>query len=388
MRSVSIIGAGLTQMGEHWNLGMKDLIAQAGSMAIEDSGVEKKQIQAIYTGCMASGRFVGQEHVGAMTADVLGLNPVPAIRLEAACASGGVALRNAYIAIAAGVYDIALVLGVEKMTEVGVEDAAYALGGASDTETELFVGASFPALYALMARAHMHRFGTTEEQMATVSVKNHKNAVHNIYAQFRNEITIEQVMKSGYVSSPLKLLDCSPITDGAAAVVLAATDVAKKLKLDGKAVEIIASAQASDTLDLAHRKNLWETRAAKIAAEQAYKQAGVTAKDVSFAECHDCFSVAEIMAIEALGFCKPGEGGKFTEQGNTAIEGAIPVNTSGGLKAFGHAVGSTGVKQAIEAYWQLNNMAGKRQVKGAEIGMTHNVGGSGATAAIHLYRKI
>ncbi|HLC80122.1 MAG TPA: thiolase domain-containing protein [archaeon] len=388
MRSVSIIGIGLTKMGEHWHLSIKDLIAQAGSMAIEDSGIERKQIEAVYAGCMASGRLVGQEHIGAMTADVLGLNPVPATRLEAACASGGVALRNAYMAIASGMYDIVSVNGVEKMTEVSGEDASFALGGAGDQETELFMGATFPALYALMARAHMEEFGTTEEQMAAVSVKNHKNAVHNEYAQFRNEITIEQVMNSGYVASPLKLLDCSPITDGAAAVILCATDVAKKMKLDGKAVEIIASAQASDTLALAHRKNLWETRAAKIAAEDAYRQAGLKPKDISFAELHDCFSVAEIMAIEALGFCKQGEGGKFTEQGNTQIGGTIPTNTSGGLKAFGHAIGSSGVKQAIESYWQLNNMAGKRQVKGAEIGLTHNVGGSGATAVVHLFRKV
>lgn len=387
MRSVSIIGVGLTKFGEHWDKGLKELIAEAGTLAIEDSGVGKEKIQAVYAGCMASGRFNGQEHIGALAADVLGLNPIPATRVEGACASGSLALRNAYLAIRAGEYDTALVVGVEKMTEVSVDEAGFALGGASDAETELFVGASFPALYALMARAHMTQFGTTEEQMAAVSVKNHKNAVHNPYAQFRNEITVADVMKSGYVASPLKLLDCSPITDGAAAVVLMATDVAKKMKAAGKAVEIIASAQASDTLDLAHRKNLWETRAAKKTAEQAYGQAGIKPSDVSFAEAHDCFSVAEIMAIEALGFCKQGEGGKFTEQGNTAISGTIPVNTSGGLKSCGHPVAATGVKQAIEAFWQLNGMAGKRQVKGAEIGLTHNVGGSGATAVIHIFRK-
>ncbi len=387
MRSVSIISVGLTQFGEHWDKNFKELIAEAGTKAIVDSGLERKDIQAVYGGCMASGRFIGQEHIGALIADQLGLNPIPATRIEAACASGGVALRNGYIAVASGLYDIVAVGGIEKMTEVSTEDAGFALGGAGDQETELFVGASFPALYALMARAHMEKFGTTEEQMAAVSVKNHSNAVHNPYAQFRNEITIEDVMKSGYIASPLKLLDCSPISDGAAAVILCATDVAKKMKVAGKAVEIIASAQASDTLALAHRKNLWETASAKIAGEQAYKLAGVKSKDISFAEVHDCFSPAEIMAIEALGFCKQGEGGKFTEQGNTAIGGAIPVNTSGGLKAFGHAIGATGIKQAIEAYWQLNDMAGKRQVKGAEIGLSHNVGGSGATCVVHLYRR-
>lgn len=387
MRSVSIVGVGLTKFAEHWDKGLKELIAEAGTLAIEDSGISKEKIGAVYAGCMASGRFNGQEHIGALAADVLGLNPLPATRVEGACASGSLALRNAYLAIRAGEFDTALVVGVEKMTEVDTGDAGFALGGASDAETELFVGASFPALYALMARAHMDKFGTTEEQMATVSVKNHKNASQNPYAQFRNEITVENVMKSGYVASPLKLLDCSPISDGAAAVVLMATDVAKKMNLAGKAVEIIASAQASDTLDLAHRKNLWETTAAKLAAENAYKQAGISAKDVSFAEVHDCFSIAEIMAIEALGFCKQGEGGKFTADGHTATGGKIPVNTSGGLKGFGHAIGGTGIKQAIEAFWQLNAEAGDRQVKGAKIGLTHNVGGSGATAVIHIFRK-
>ena len=274
MRSVSIISVGLTRFGEHWDKNFKELIAEAGTKAIVDSGLERKDIQAVYGGCMASGRFVGQEHIGALIADQLGLNPIPATRIEAACASGGVALRNGYMAVGSGMYDVVAVGGVEKMTEVSTEDAGYALGGAGDQETELFMGASFPALYAMMARAHMKEFGTTEEQMAAVSVKNHKNAVHNEYAQFRSEITIEDVMKSGYIASPLKLLDCSPITDGAAAVILCATDVAKKMKLVDKAVEIIASAQTSDTLALAHRKNLWETKAAKIAADEAYKQAG------------------------------------------------------------------------------------------------------------------
>ncbi len=387
MRSISIVGVGLTKFGEHWDKGLKELIAEAGTLAIEDAGIGKVKIQAVYAGCMASGRFNGQEHIGALAADVLGLNPIPATRLEGACASGGLALRNAYLAIRTGEFDVALVVGVEKMTEVDTGDAGFALGGASDAETELFAGASFPALYALMAQAHMAEFGTTEEQLAAASVKNHKNASQNPYAQFRNEITVADVMKSGYVASPLKLLDCSPITDGAAAVVLMATDVARKMNAARKAVEIIASAQASDTLDLAHRNNLYETAAAKKAVQDAYRQAGISAKDVSFAEVHDCFSIAEIMAIEALGFCRQGEGGKFTADGHTAIGGKTPVNTSGGLKGDGHPVGATGVKQAIEAYWQLNNLAGARQVRGAKIGLTHNVGGSGATAVIHLYRK-
>ncbi len=386
MRSVSIIGAGLTTFGEHWEKSFRELIAEAGIQAIQDAGVSGGQIEAIYGGAMASGRFIGQEHIGALIADQLGLNPIPSVRLEAACASGGVALRNAYLAVASGMYDIVAVGGVEKMTEVSTEDAGFALGGAGDQETELFMGATFPALYALLARAHMEEFGTTEEQMAAVAVKNHKNAVNNPFAQYRREITIEDVMKSGYVASPLKLLDCSPITDGAAAVIIASSDVAKKVCENP--VEILASEQASDSLALSKRKSLTELDATKVAVKQAYERTGLKAKDIDFAEVHDCFTINEILATEDLGFFKKGEGGKAVEKGKTALGGEIPVNTSGGLKAKGHPVGATGVAQAIEAYWQLRGAADKRQVKDAEYGLTHNVGGSGATAVVNIYRRL
>src|SRR3989344_1601199 len=292
MRSVSIIGAGLTEFGEHWERSFRELIAEAGIKAIQDSGIEGKDIQAAYGGCMASGRFIGQEHIGALIADQLGLNPIPSTRLEAACASGGVALRNGYLAVSSGHHDIVAVGGVEKMTEVGVGEAGFALGGAGDQETELFHGATFPALYALMARKHMQEYGTTEEQMASVAVKNHKNAMHNHYAQFHKEFTIEDVMKSGYVASPLKLLDCSPLTDGAAAVILAEASLAKKLC--EQPIEIISSAQASDTIALTGRKSLTEISATKVAAKIAFEKAGITHKDVDFAELHDCFTISEI----------------------------------------------------------------------------------------------
>lgn len=385
MRSVSIIGVGITKFGEHWEKSFRELIAEAGIKAVADSKVEGNKIEAIYGGCMASGRFIGQEHIGALIADQLGLNPIPATRVEAACASGGVALRSAYLAVASGVNDIVAVGGIEKMTEVSTEEASFALGGAGDEETELFHGATFPSLYALMARRHMEDFGTTEEQMASCAVKNHANAVKNPYAQFRREITVQDVMESGYVSSPLKLLDCSPITDGAAAMILCETEKAKKIS--DKAVEIIGSGQASDSLSLAGRKSLTEILATKIAAKQAYSQAKINASDVDFAEVHDCFTIAEIFAIEDLGFFKKGEGGKATEEGKTKIGSEKPINTSGGLKGKGHPVGATGVAQAVEVFWQLNNEAGERQVKGAKIGLTHNVGGSGATAVVHIYKK-
>ncbi len=384
MRSVSIIGAACTKCGEHWEKAFRELVAEAGVQALMQSGLVGKDIEAIYGSCMASGRFIAQEHIGALIVDQLGLVPIPATRIEAACASGGVALRNAYLAVASGAYDVVAVGGVEKMTEVSTSEAAIALGGAGDQETELFHGASFPALYALMARRHMHEFGTTEEQMAMCSVQAHKNGMLNPNSQFHREITVEDVMNSGCVASPLKLLDCSPITDGAAALILCETGKAKKLGAD--AIEIIGSAQASDSLALTGRKSLTELRATKSAAEKAYSQAGVRVKDIDVVELHDCFSIANIMAIEGLGFFKKGEGGKAVEEGRTALNSEISVNPSGGLKC-GHPVGATGVKQVAEIVGQLLGKCGKRQVKGAEIGLAHNVGGSGATAAVHILRR-
>ena len=385
MRSVSIIGVGLTRFGEHWGKSFRELIAEAGVRAIQSSEVAGKDIEAIYGGCMASGRFIGQEHIGALIADQLGLNPIPSTRVEAACASGGAALRTGFLSIASGAHDIVAVGGIEKMTEVSTEQAGFALGGAGDQETELFHGATFPSLYALMARKHMKEFKTTEEQMAQCSVQAHKNGLFNPNSQFHREITIEDVMNSGYVASPLKLLDCSPLTDGAAAVILCETEKARKICENP--VEIIASAQASDSLALTGRKSLTEMAATVHASKLAYEQAKIKPKNIDFAEVHDCFSIANILAIEDLGFFKKGEGGKAVEQGKTALNSEITINSSGGLKC-GHPVGATGVKQAVEIFEQLRGEAGKRQVKGAKIGLAHNVGGSGATAIVHIMRKI
>jgi len=382
---VVIVGAGITKFDEHWELSFRQLILEAALKAIESCGLRGEKIEAIYGGCMASGRLIGQEHIGALIADQLGLNPIPSTRLEAACASGGVALRAAYLAIKSGAHEIVAVGGVEKMTELSTEGVSFALGGAGDQEIELFHGATFPSLYALLARAHMNEFGTTEEQMAAVAVKNHANAMFNPTAQFHRPITIEDVMQSGYVAEPLKVLDCSPITDGAAALILCSEDKAKELGLKG--VEIIASEQASDSLAITGRRSLTELKATRMAAQKAYQKAGIGPNDVSFAEVHDCFTIAEILAIEDLGFFEKGKGGEATEKGETTLKGKIPINPSGGLKGKGHPVGATGVAQAVEAYYQLMGMAGDRQVKDARIGLTHNVGGSGATAVVTLYKK-
>jgi len=385
MRRVAIVGAAMTKFGEEWERGFRDLIAEAGVKAIEDARMSGKEIDAIYGGTMAAGRLIGQEHITAMIADYMGLNPIPATRVEAACASGGVALRTGYLAVASGIHDNVVVGGVEKMTDVPVGDAAVALGGAGDQEWELFMGATFPALYALMARRHMYEFGTTEEQMAMIAVKNHANASKNPYAHFQNEITVRDVMKSKKVATPLKLYDCSPITDGAAAIILAPLERARKYT--DSPIEIVASSQASDTLALHHRKSLTTINSTVVAARNAYNMARMKPSDIDVCEVHDCFTIAEIIAYEDLGFFKKGKGGKAIEDGETALDGRIPINTSGGLKGCGHPVGATGVKQAVEITWQLRGAAKSRQVKGAEIGMTHNVGGSGATCVVHILRR-
>jgi len=237
----------------------------------------------------------------------------------------------------------------------------------------------------LMARRHMYEFGTTEEQMAMVAVKNHSNACMNPCAQYHMKITVENVLKSPPVVLPLKLLDCSPITDGAACVVVAPAEKARKM--DRVPVLVAGTGQASDTISLHSRQSLTGLRATVEAARMAYKMAGVGPNDIDVAEVHDCFTIAEIMAIEDLGFCKKGEGGKLTEEGQTEIGGRIPVNTSGGLKGKGHPVGATGIAQVVEIVQQLRGEAGKRQVKGAEIGLTHNVGGTGGTAVVHIFKR-
>ncbi len=381
---VAVLGVGLTKFGELWETSFSELFVEAGAHAIEDSGIDGKDIDAIFVGNMSGGRFIEQEHISSLIADYAGLTPIPSTRVEAACASGGLAIRHAIMGIEAGFYDIVVVGGVEKMTDVLTERTTQILATAAEQEWEANFGMTFPGLYAMMARRHMYKYGTTREQLALVSVKNHKNAVNNPYAQFRFEITVEDVLNSTMVADPLRLLDCSPITDGAACLVLASEKKAKEF-VDNP-VYIIGSGQASSTISLHGRENIAIMDATVNAAKEAYKRAGIEAKQIEVAEVHDCFTIAEILAIEGLGFVKIGEGGKATEEGLTEIGGKIPVNTSGGLKAKGHPVGATGVAQAVEITLQLRGEAGKRQVN-ADIGLAHNVGGSGGTAVVHIFSK-
>jgi len=385
MRDVAVIGVGLTKFGELWNKSFRQLTAEAGSKAILDSGVDGKDIDAMYVGSMSSGRFVGQEHIGALVADASGFSHlhIPSTRVEGACASGGLAIRQGYLSIASGMNDVVIVGGIEKMNDVGGASATETLATAADQEWEAFFGVTFPGLYAMMAKRHMYEYGTTKEQLAKVAVKNHANGIKNPNAQYQMEITVDKALNASPVADPLGLLDCSPVTDGAAAVVLCSVEKAKEFT-QKPLVKIIGSGQASDTLSLHGRRSITTLDATVHAADMAYKQANKNPSDIDFAEVHDCFTIAEICAIEDLGFIEKGNGGKAVDQNITTLDGSKPVNTSGGLKSKGHPVGATGVAQIVEVAQQLRGDAGNRQLSNPHVGLAHNVGGSGATCVIHI----
>ncbi len=380
MTRVAVIGAGCTKLDEHWDKSLRDLSTEAGALALQDAKLEGKDIQALYIGNMSAGRFIGQEHLAALTVDHAGLIPIPATRCEAACASGALAFRKAYLSIRSGEYDIVVAAGAEKMTDIKGTSAISTLMGAGDQEWESATGLTFVGLYALITNAYMREFGLTREELALVPVKNHKHGLNNPYAQFNKEITVQDVLKSPMIADPLRLLDCSPITDGAAAVILASERAARKFD---NPVWVLGSGQASDTLALHSRASLTEMLATRIASRKAYEQAGLGPDKIDVAEVHDCFSIAEVLAYEDLGFANKGEARKLLINNETTIGGRIPVNTDGGLK-LGHPVGATGIKQIIEIVKQLRGRA-VTQVKDAKTGLTHNVGGSGATALVHIF---
>ena len=384
MREVAVIGIGATKFGELWDLSFREIGIQAGLAAVYDANLSGEDIDALYVGNMSAGRYIQQEHVAALVADYSGMarDNIPATRVEAAGASGGLALRQGYMAVASGMHDIVVVGGAEKMTDVGDNESNEIQSSAADEQWEVTFGATFPSLHAMIARRHMHDFGTTREQMAQVAVKNHKHGSLNPKAQYQKEISLDTVLKSPLVSDPLGMFDCAPNSDGAAAVVLCAMEKARKYT--EIPVKILASGQASDTLALHHRNSIVGFAATRVAADRAFKQARLTARDVNFAEVHDNFTISEILAIEDLGFFPKGEGGKATMDGQTLLGGKIAINTSGGLKARGDPIGATGVAQIVEVVTQLRGQAGKRQVADAKVGLAQNVGGTGATAVVHI----
>lgn len=375
---IKVAGVGLTKFGEIWDKSLLDLALDAATDAVKDAGIEKKKIDAVFVGNMLIGKIAGQDHLGPVITSSLGLN-CASFKVEGACASGGLAVHLAIQGILAGTYKNVLVVGAEKMTDAPSSQITWALMGASSSK-ERKAGLTFPALYALMAQAHMQKYGTTRQQLAEVSVKNHFHASLNKKAQYPYEITVERVLNSSLISYPITLFDSSPITDGAGAVILSADDSSKGVYITGSAV-------ASDTIDLALRSNLTQLKATQIAAKTALKQAGAEISDMKVAEVHDCFTIAEVLAMEDLGFCPRGEGGRFVKSKTTRLGGKCPVNTSGGLKACGHPVGATGVKQIVEITEQLRKSAGHRQVKNANIGLAQNVGGTGATVVVHVLQN-
>lgn len=381
MREVAIVAAGMTRFGELWGTSLRDLFVDAATGALEQARVD--HVDAVMVGNMSGGLFTGQEHVAALLADHLGMAGVAASRVESACASGGAALRAAYAEVASGLSDLVLAAGVEKMTDGA--DATTVLATAADQETEVYHGLTFPALYAMIARAHMQTYGTTEEDLGWVTVKNHRHGAKNPKAQFRGEVTLEQVAASAPVAEPLRLLHCSPVSDGAAAVLLCPLDDARRYT--DRPVRIAGSGLATSTMALADRREPAWLDAVAQAASRAYKMAGVHPRQIHVAEVHDCFAIAEICCIEALGLVERGKGGAAARDGYTALGGCVPVNTSGGLKAKGHPVGATGIAQAIEIFEQLRDEAGERQVTNAEWGLTQNMGGSGASAVVHIFER-
>jgi len=384
LRDVAIMGIGQTRFGEMWDLSFRILGIQAGMKAIKDANIESKLIDSLYIGNMSSGLFMDQEHISSMIIEEVGLTGahVPATRVEAADASGALALRQAIFEIASGQSNVIVVGGAEKMTDVTSDVASDFIMAGADKAWEGLFGASLPSLFALMARKHMHDFGTTREQIASVAVKNHANGARNPFAQFQKEIDLDTVLNAPKIAEPLGVFDCFPVSDGAAALILADIDTAKEYC--GEPIRITGSGQGSDTLSITNRSEITMFDSTIKASKQAYDMAGVSPSDIDVAEVHDSYTIAEIIAIEDLGFFPKGEGGRAVFEGETSLEGSIPVNTSGGLKARGHPFGATGIAQINEIVLQLRNKASGRQVKDARIGLAQNMGGTGGTSIVHI----
>jgi acetyl-CoA C-acetyltransferase/acetyl-CoA acyltransferase len=383
MRRVAVIGVGVTKFGKHERTS-GELFAEAAVDALADAELAPGAIQALYYGNVVGGETEHQLHTGPQAASILGIPTVPTTRFETACASSHAAFRHAVMEIASGVSDIVMVGGGERVLNVPTADSTEYFAYASDASWEQPLGLTFPGVFALVARAHMAKHGTTEEQMAAVAVKNHRHAMLNPKAQFQKAITVDTVMKSAYVADPLKLYDCCPFTDGGAAIVLAAEEVARARR---RAVWVLGTAAASDSMLLGDKKDLSRVMATERAAKAAYQQAGKSPSDVDVVELHDCFTIAEIVATEGLGLFEPGTGGIAAERGWTSLGGKVPVNTSGGLKAKGHPIGATGAAQIAEVVTQLRGEAGPRQVEHARTGLTHTLGGNTATVLVSLFGR-
>src|SRR5579871_1910283 len=382
MKAVAVVGIGKTAFGAFPEWDLRSLAVEAGQKCLADAHVNYSKIEAFYLGNFAGPSFVGQNHLAPYIASGLGITGVPCTRFEAACASSGSAFFHAVSSVAAGMYDLVLVGGVEKMTSQTTPKVTEILAGAGDVSGEVKAGATFPALFAMIARRHMFQYGTTREQLAAVAVKNHANGAKNPLAHMRKTITMEQALAGKPIAEPLTVYDCSLISDGAAAVMIAPLERASEFT--NRPVRVLGIAQASDNVALDEKDDITTFQAVRTSAAKAYKMAGLGAANIQFAEVHDCFTIAEILAIEDLGFVEKGQGGPYTLAGKTCINGERPINTSGGLKSKGHPVGATGVGQICDVVQQIRGEAGERQVARHSIGLAQNLGGSGATSVVTI----
>ncbi len=375
---IFVRGGYQTRFGELWSKSLADLLFEAVDGALENAGVSESAIEAVFLANKMGGLLTNQNHLGALVSEYFA-RPVPVVRVEAACASGGVAVAQACQGLRAGGYRTVLVVGAEKMTDGSVEGTSWGLMSAAG-EDERAAGLSFVGLYALMAARYLAEYEGRAEDLALPAVKNHQHASLNEKAQFPFPVTAEKVLESGLVADPLRLLECSPITDGASAVVLSTR------RGSGRAVEMAASVQTGTCLSLARRETLTSLPATVEASKVAYAEAGLGPSDLSFVEVHDCFTISELLAVEDLGLYPRGMAKVAMRNGEVRLGGIRPINPSGGLKACGHPVGATGVRQIVELYLQLAGQAGQRQVEAARVGLAHNVGGTGGTVVIHILK--
>lgn len=380
MREVSIIGIGQTDVAEHWDKSIKHLAYEAISAAVADAGIQS--FGALVVGNMIAGQVSQQLHLGAQIADFCGYRGIEAYTVEAACASGGAAIRSGIVAVASGAYDVVVVCGVEKMTDSPSDRVTGALATAADAEYEVDQGATFVAINALLMQRYVHEHQTPRDAFAPFSINAHRNAVHNPHAMFRLPITLERYLNAPMIAPPINVMDSSPICDGAAALVLCASEIAHHHT--PKPIRVLASASATDSLALHDRFDMLTMRAVELSAQRAYAQAGIGPGDIDLFELHDAFSIMAVLSLEASGFAARGEGCRLALDGEIAPDRRVPISTRGGLKARGHPVGATGVYQAVEVVTQLRGQAGATQVPGARFGMAQNIGGSGATVITHI----
>ncbi len=388
MREVAVLGVGQTKFGELWDRSFREIGIEAGLQALVDAKLSSGDLGALYLGNMASGSLIDQEHIAPLILDYAGLGKrhLPAVRVEGGGASGALALHQGYLAVASGLYDYVVVGGAEKLTDVPDVTASDIVSSTADHEWEVVFGATLPALWALVARRHMYQYGTTREQLARVPIHDHAMAAKNPNAHYRNKLTLEQVLDAGPVAEPLGMLDCAPLSDGAAAVVLGPLDTAREHT--DRPIRIAASQVACDTMALQHRADFTTLESTVVAARRAFAQARRAPSDVRVAEIHDAYSISALVSLEDLGFVEKGRAGPDFASGKFGPYGALVVNPSGGLKAQGRPFGAVGVAQVVEIVRQLRGEAKERQVSGATLGLAHDVGGTGATSVVHLLEAV